>query len=135
MARVVGCFGVISTWHVTSETTNRCTGLSPVAWTDERNLPGFKSWPLITCRICEKYSRADRTISADIASGEMSLTRWRANCQNRGKRSPRWPLRFARNLLYWANYFRHWSSTQRREFFRWKWQLLKKRLARARGLR
>jgi amino acid adenylation domain-containing protein/FkbH-like protein len=44
--------------------------------------------------------------------------------------TPRWWLRFGRNLLSWANYFAHWSSTQRREFFRWKWQLVKKRLAR-----
>ena len=44
--------------------------------------------------------------------------------------TPRWWLRFARNLVYWANYFRHWSPAQRREFFRWKVQLFKKRLAR-----
>ncbi|HZR17083.1 MAG TPA: amino acid adenylation domain-containing protein, partial [Verrucomicrobiae bacterium] len=44
--------------------------------------------------------------------------------------TPRWWLRFARNLLYWANYFGRWSPTQRREFFRWKLKLLKKRLRR-----
>ncbi len=42
--------------------------------------------------------------------------------------TPRWWLRFARNLVYWTNYFRHWSSTQRREFFKWKWHLARKRL-------
>lgn len=42
--------------------------------------------------------------------------------------TPQWWLRFARNLVYWGNYFRHWSSTQRREFFKWKWNLAKKRL-------
>jgi amino acid adenylation domain-containing protein/FkbH-like protein len=47
--------------------------------------------------------------------------------------TPRWGLKFARNLLYWANYFGHWSTNQRREFFRWKWHLLMKRLTRARG--
>ncbi len=45
----------------------------------------------------------------------------------------RWAVKFARNLVYWANYFRHWSKSQRREFFRWKWHLLKKRIARARN--
>jgi hypothetical protein len=39
-------------------------------------------------------------------------------------------LRFMRNLFYWLNYFRQWNPKQRREFFRWKIGLLKKRLAR-----
>ena len=43
--------------------------------------------------------------------------------------SLRWSLRFARNLLHWLNYCRDWSRTQRRDFIRWKWSLLKKRLA------
>ena len=34
----------------------------------------------------------------------------------------------------WGNYFRHWSSTQRREFFKWKWHLAKKRLKTGWGL-
>ncbi|HWI58629.1 MAG TPA: amino acid adenylation domain-containing protein, partial [Bacillota bacterium] len=42
--------------------------------------------------------------------------------------TPLWGWRLLRNLLYWGNYFRHWSPTQRREFFRWKWSLLKKKL-------
>ena len=44
----------------------------------------------------------------------------------------RWGWRFACNLLYWANYFGNWTPSQRREFFRWKWHLLKKRWARSR---
>ena len=47
--------------------------------------------------------------------------------------TPIWWLRFSRNLLYWANYFTSLSSAQRREFFRWKWEGLKKRLAGFRG--
>src|SRR5262249_32851544 len=35
--------------------------------------------------------------------------------------------RFLRNLFYWATYFRQWTSSQRREFFRWKWRRLKQR--------
>ncbi|HVV01588.1 MAG TPA: amino acid adenylation domain-containing protein, partial [Verrucomicrobiae bacterium] len=31
-----------------------------------------------------------------------------------------WWGRFAKNLLYWGNYVRHWTPSQRREFFRWK---------------
>ncbi|HTL18654.1 MAG TPA: amino acid adenylation domain-containing protein, partial [Patescibacteria group bacterium] len=46
--------------------------------------------------------------------------------------TPGWFLRFGRNLVYWARYFGHWSATQRREFFKWKWQLLRKRLGRGR---
>jgi amino acid adenylation domain-containing protein/FkbH-like protein len=49
--------------------------------------------------------------------------------------TPKWCLKFARNLFYWAHYFRHWSTTQRREFFRWKWQLLKKSFANKRPAR
>ena len=39
-----------------------------------------------------------------------------------------WWLRLLRNLLYWVTYVWSWSRPQRREFFRWKWRLLKKRL-------
>ena len=42
--------------------------------------------------------------------------------------TPRWACRFARNLFYAAKYFLEWTPRQRREFFRWKWSLLKKRL-------
>jgi hypothetical protein len=46
--------------------------------------------------------------------------------------TPTWGLRFARNLLYWANYFGQWSATQRREFFRWKWQSFARKFDQAR---
>ncbi|HEV2395159.1 MAG TPA: amino acid adenylation domain-containing protein [Verrucomicrobiae bacterium] len=42
--------------------------------------------------------------------------------------TPLWVGRFLRNLLYYANYARQWSPAQRREFFRWKWSLVRKRL-------
>jgi amino acid adenylation domain-containing protein/FkbH-like protein len=44
--------------------------------------------------------------------------------------TPSWFLRFGRNLLYWAEYFRHWTPAQRREFFRWKKEVIKQRVAR-----
>jgi amino acid adenylation domain-containing protein/FkbH-like protein len=47
--------------------------------------------------------------------------------------TPRWIFRFARNLFYCGKYFFAWNPRQRREFFRWKWSLLKKRLALTRG--
>jgi amino acid adenylation domain-containing protein/FkbH-like protein len=34
--------------------------------------------------------------------------------------TPQWGARLARNLVYWAAYFWSWSSSQRKEFFRWK---------------
>ncbi|HLX70610.1 MAG TPA: amino acid adenylation domain-containing protein, partial [Verrucomicrobiae bacterium] len=43
--------------------------------------------------------------------------------------TPAWALRFGRNLLYWMEYFRHWTPPQRREFFRWKKEVLKQRIA------
>ena len=43
--------------------------------------------------------------------------------------TPAWFARFGRNLLYWGNYFRHWTPAQRREFFRWKKEVFKQRLA------
>lgn len=47
--------------------------------------------------------------------------------------TPAWGLRFGRNLLYWVDYFRHWMPAQRREFFRWKKEILKQRIARLLG--
>ncbi|HWD93513.1 MAG TPA: amino acid adenylation domain-containing protein [Verrucomicrobiae bacterium] len=42
--------------------------------------------------------------------------------------TPAWFARFGRNLLYWANYFRHWTPAQRREFFRWKKEIVHHRI-------
>jgi thioesterase domain-containing protein len=47
--------------------------------------------------------------------------------------SPRWFFRFGVNLLYWAKYFLHWTQPQRREFFRWKKEMLKRRADRFLG--
>lgn len=47
--------------------------------------------------------------------------------------TPLWVLRFGRNLLYWMEYVRHWTPPQRREFFRWKKDILKQRIARLLG--
>ena len=44
------------------------------------------------------------------------------------KCTPAWWMRFVRNLAYWANYCRQWSPSQRREFLRWKWTVLKHRV-------
>ncbi|HEU5396072.1 MAG TPA: alpha/beta fold hydrolase, partial [Verrucomicrobiae bacterium] len=44
--------------------------------------------------------------------------------------TPTWLARFGRNLLYWAGYFRGWTPAQRREFFRWKKEVMKQRLKR-----
>ncbi len=44
--------------------------------------------------------------------------------------TPAWMARFARNLFYWADYFRHWTPAQRREFFRWKREVMKQRIMR-----
>jgi amino acid adenylation domain-containing protein/FkbH-like protein len=41
--------------------------------------------------------------------------------------SPVWAARFAGNLAYWAKYFMSWSWPQRREFFAWKFSVLKRR--------
>jgi amino acid adenylation domain-containing protein/FkbH-like protein len=42
--------------------------------------------------------------------------------------TPAWFGRFGKNLLYWGDYFRHWTPAQRREFFRWKKEVFKQRL-------
>ena len=47
--------------------------------------------------------------------------------------TPTWALRFGRNLLYWADYCRQWTPPQRREFFRWKKEILRQRIARLLG--
>lgn len=47
--------------------------------------------------------------------------------------TPRWFLRFFRNLLFWAKYFYQWSGPQRREFFRWKFETLRNKLSRLFG--
>ncbi len=39
-----------------------------------------------------------------------------------------WAGRLALNLVYWARYFVSWSSSQRREFFRWKLGRIARRL-------
>jgi amino acid adenylation domain-containing protein/FkbH-like protein len=39
-----------------------------------------------------------------------------------------WAFRLARNTVYWAKYCLSWTAQQRREFLRWKWSLLKKRM-------
>ncbi len=43
--------------------------------------------------------------------------------------TPAWLARFAKNLVYWGEYFRHWTPAQRREFFRWKKEVLRQRLS------
>jgi amino acid adenylation domain-containing protein/FkbH-like protein len=43
--------------------------------------------------------------------------------------TPAWFARFGKNLLYWADYFSHWTPAQRREFFRWKKEVFKQRAA------
>jgi amino acid adenylation domain-containing protein/FkbH-like protein len=40
----------------------------------------------------------------------------------------RWFFRLLRNLVYWVTYACSWTPSQRREFVRWKWTLLKRRL-------
>ncbi|HET7624857.1 MAG TPA: amino acid adenylation domain-containing protein [Verrucomicrobiae bacterium] len=47
--------------------------------------------------------------------------------------SPRWFLRFLKNLCYWTKYFLSWTRPQRRGFFRWKKQLLIRRAYRLLG--
>lgn len=42
--------------------------------------------------------------------------------------TPRWFFRLLRNLVYWVGYAWSWTPSQRREFIRWKWNLLKGRL-------
>lgn len=42
--------------------------------------------------------------------------------------SPAWILRFFTNLWYWAKYFCSWTPAQRREFVRWKKDLLGRRI-------
>ncbi|MEY2466676.1 MAG: hypothetical protein QOD03_1197, partial [Verrucomicrobiota bacterium] len=44
--------------------------------------------------------------------------------------TPTWAGRFLKNLFYWFNYYRQWTPPQRREFFRWKRESLKRRLNR-----
>ncbi len=47
--------------------------------------------------------------------------------------SPRWFFRFGVNLCYWMRYFLGWSPEQRREFFRWKVEMLQRRATRLLG--
>jgi amino acid adenylation domain-containing protein/FkbH-like protein len=47
--------------------------------------------------------------------------------------TPAWFVRFGRNLLYWMEYFRHWTPPQRREYIRWKKETLKQQVARILG--
>ncbi len=47
--------------------------------------------------------------------------------------SPRWLLRFGINLCYWGKYFLNWTPPQRREFFRWKKEMFKRRADRFLG--
>ncbi|HLP78145.1 MAG TPA: amino acid adenylation domain-containing protein, partial [Candidatus Paceibacterota bacterium] len=47
--------------------------------------------------------------------------------------TPRWFLRFGINLGYWAKYFLNWTPPQRREFFRWKREMFKRRADRFLG--
>jgi amino acid adenylation domain-containing protein len=42
--------------------------------------------------------------------------------------TPLWAVRFVRNLAYWANYVAHMDAAHRRDFFKWKWKLMKKQL-------
>lgn len=42
--------------------------------------------------------------------------------------TPAWGMRLARNLRYWAGYFRGWTPSQRRDFFRWKTRVFRDRL-------
>lgn len=42
--------------------------------------------------------------------------------------TPRWALRFLCNFVYWANYCRRWSRTQRRDFIAWKLSLWNRRV-------
>ncbi len=44
--------------------------------------------------------------------------------------TPAWFARFGRNLVYWGDYFSKWTPAQRREFFRWKREIVKQRIAR-----
>jgi thioesterase domain-containing protein len=43
--------------------------------------------------------------------------------------TPLWAARFVRNLGYWANYVAHMDAAHRRDFFKWKWKLIKKQLS------
>ena len=42
--------------------------------------------------------------------------------------TPIWFARLFRNLRYWIDCSRHWTSSQRRDFLRWKMQLFRKNL-------
>ena len=79
----------------------------------------------MACQLTEQGEQVDLLALINCAPPNSRYTRipW----------TPRWCLKLSRNLIYWANYFGHWSANQRREFFRWKWHLMKKRLTRACG--
>jgi len=47
--------------------------------------------------------------------------------------TPTWCLRFLSNLWYWLQYCRHWTTSQRHDFMRWKWGRLQKWLGRGWG--
>ncbi|MGN6642113.1 MAG: amino acid adenylation domain-containing protein, partial [Verrucomicrobiota bacterium] len=47
--------------------------------------------------------------------------------------SPIWFMRLGINLCYWVKYFLQWTPPQRREFFRWKSKMLKRRADRFLG--
>ncbi|HEU5124960.1 MAG TPA: amino acid adenylation domain-containing protein [Verrucomicrobiae bacterium] len=73
------------------------------------------------------------------AQGETVETLALFNCAPANSRysrltwSPRWFFRFGVNLCYWARYFLNWTPPQRREFFRWKKEMLKRRADRFLG--
>jgi amino acid adenylation domain-containing protein/FkbH-like protein len=52
----------------------------------------------------------------------------------RARWTPRWCLRFLRNLVYWAEYCRQWTVPQRRDFLRWKLGRLRHGLASRLGM-
>ncbi len=48
--------------------------------------------------------------------------------------TPQWGLKLGKNLVYWMNYFRSWTTSQRSEFFRWKWGVLRRKAGALSGL-
>jgi thioesterase domain-containing protein len=51
----------------------------------------------------------------------------------RVKWTPAMVFKFLKNLRHWAGYFFSWSSAQKREFVRWKWRSVCRRVARLLG--
>ncbi len=47
--------------------------------------------------------------------------------------TPAWGLRFAKNLVYWADYCRQWTPAQRHDFILWKTRRVKQKLSRLLG--